>query len=156
LKLGESASRQLPQFEFQPYHYDQQEVRVVAGPEANCFPPHSISQFLISPYKILPESDRMAYRLSSEPLSMKNSHPMISSATALGTIQVPSDGQPIVLMADRQTTGGYPRIANVISADIPLLAQKKAGDTIGFREVKLDEAQQILNDLKRGLCVLSE
>ncbi len=156
LSIGSSDHKLIQFTEPEPYVYQRQEIRVMAGPEASAFKTHALSHFLNTAYKILPESDRMAYRLSGETLELKRAQSMISSGTSLGTIQVPADGQPIVLMADRQTTGGYPRIANVIAADIPLLAQKKAGDLIHFREVRLAEAQELLNELKRGLHDLSE
>ena len=75
---------------------------------------------------------------------------MISEATSFGTIQVPSGGQPIVLMADRQTTGGYPKIAHVAAVDLPLLAQMLPGDSVRFEPVSLEQAQ--LLDQKRELA----
>ena len=86
---------------------------------------------------------RQGYRLDGPGLALAAPLEMISEAVAFGTVQVPPDGQPIVLMADRQTTGGYPKIASVASVDLPLLAQRVPGETLRFERVTLDEAQAL-------------
>ncbi|MEW9699738.1 biotin-dependent carboxyltransferase family protein [Paenibacillus sp. SI8] len=121
-------------------------VRIVRGREAAWFTAESMEELLAGSYEVTPHSDRMGYRLGGGELKLGNgfSSEMISDAVAQGTIQVPPSGQPILLMADCQTTGGYPRIGQVISADLPLVAQIKPGGRIRFREVSLREAQEEL------------
>ncbi|PVZ25205.1 antagonist of KipI [Clostridium thermopalmarium DSM 5974] len=92
---------------------------------------------------ITPQSDRMGYRLKGKMLTLKEPLEMISEAVSLGTVQVPPDGNPIILLADRQTTGGYPKLAEIISVDIPIIAQLKPGDNIKFQEVSLEYAQKL-------------
>lgn len=86
----------------------------------------------------------MGYRLRGPLLQKDENKDILSEAVALGTVQVASDGNPVILMADRQTTGGYPRIAQVIQTDIPRLAQLKPGDSLHFEEVTIQEAEELL------------
>ncbi|AMP03495.1 allophanate hydrolase subunit 2 family protein [Collimonas pratensis] len=95
-------------------------------------------------FRISPSSDRMGYRLEGEALHLIQPLELQSEAVSFGTVQVPPDGQPIVLMADRQTTGGYPRIANVAAVDLPRLAQGMAGERIQFEWITLEEAQRLI------------
>ncbi|PAQ13063.1 hypothetical protein CD798_16830 [Bacillaceae bacterium SAOS 7] len=118
-------------------------LRCVEGSEYFYFTAASQQDFWRTPYKITPESDRMGFRLDGARLEMSESKEMISEAVAMGTIQVPASGQPIILMADRQTTGGYPKIANVTTVDIPSLAQKIPGAEVYFQYATLEEAQQL-------------
>ncbi len=115
-------------------------MRVVLGPQDDVFTPETIRRFLSERWTISPQSDRMAYRLSGAALSHAEGHDIVSDGVALGAIQVPGDGLPLVLMADRQPTGGYPKIATVIGADLGRLAQLRPGDTLSFAAVSLDEA----------------
>ncbi len=117
-------------------------VRVTAGTELGLFDEASVRRFFGEGFRVLPQSDRMGYRLSGGGLTLKEPVEMISAAVTFGTVQAPMEGGPIVLMADRQTTGGYPRIAQVISVDLPLLAQLNLGDRVRFRPVGLEEAQR--------------
>lgn len=133
-------------------------VRVVQGPEYEQFSAESRQQFLKQPFAITPQSDRMGYRLQGPALARETDVELLSSAVTFGTVQVPPNGQPIILMADRQTTGGYPRIAQVITADFGALAQAVPGQFVRFQEVSLAEAQalylaqeQLLRDLRRGV-----
>jgi len=118
-------------------------VRVLPGPENTLFDKKSLVSFETSEYKIATASNRMGYRM--EGLALQTFHPvnLLSSGIVPGTIQVPPNGQPIVLLADAQTTGGYPRIANVISADLSFLAQQKPGDCLRFRMVTLAQAHDL-------------
>ncbi|MED4906586.1 biotin-dependent carboxyltransferase family protein [Parageobacillus thermoglucosidasius] len=118
-------------------------VRVAEGPEYGMFTAQSQERFFASVYEVTTQSDRMGYRLQGQALERATNHEMISEAVTFGTIQVPASGQPIVLMADCQTTGGYPRIAQVISADLPILAQARPGDYIQFQKVSWQEAQRL-------------
>lgn len=115
-------------------------IRVVLGPQDDCFTPEAIRAFLSERWTISPQSDRMAYRLSGAALSHAEGHDIVSDGVALGAIQVPGDGLPLVLMADRQPTGGYPKIATVIGADLGRLAQLRPGDSLSFAAVSVDEA----------------
>ncbi|QGU94811.1 5-oxoprolinase/urea amidolyase family protein [Clostridium bovifaecis] len=118
-------------------------IRVVKGGEMDYFHKESIKAFFNERFMITSQSDRMGYRLKGEELRLEEPLEMISEAVSLGTIQVPPDGNPILLLADRQTTGGYPKIAQVITADIPLVAQLKPGDSVRFEEVSLERAQRL-------------
>lgn len=126
-------------------------IRVTEGIEYATFTNESIHYFFTSPYKITTQSDRMGYRLQGQALERNTEQEMVSEAVTFGTIQVPKDGQPIILMADRQTTGGYPRIAQVISVDLPILAQARPGDVIQFQKAKFEEAQQLYIEREREM-----
>jgi KipI family sensor histidine kinase inhibitor len=116
-------------------------VRVVLGPHAERFPQSALDTLLGNAYAVGPASDRMGYRLQGPPLARREPADILSQGLPLGGVQVPGDGQPIILLADHQTTGGYPLIATVIRADLPLLAQLAPGDRVRFRAVVVDEAQ---------------
>ncbi|OLU26248.1 carboxylase [Pseudomonas sp. PA15(2017)] len=123
--------------------YEDGPIRVVAGRQWALFQPAAQARFLSSAYRIENDSERMGYRLEGEPIELIEPANLLSEAVVFGTVQVPPNGQPIVLMADRQTTGGYPKIASVISVDLPRLAQKLPGEEIRFEQVSLDRAQQL-------------
>jgi antagonist of KipI len=133
-------------------------IRVISGTHYERFTSESRRAFFDQVFKVTPQSDRMGYRLSGPSLQLSESFEVISEAVALGTIQVPSNGNPIVLLADRQTTGGYPRIGQVATIDISLMAQLKPGDSFRFKEVTVQEAEQLflkreheLNELRTGV-----
>ncbi|WP_341667825.1 5-oxoprolinase subunit C family protein [Alcaligenes sp. SDU_A2] len=118
-------------------------IRVVLDEQAGLFTKESLTLFQTQSYRISPASERMGYRLEGQPLQRNTQQELLSGPTCFGTIQVPNDGQPIVLMADRQTTGGYPRIAQVASVDLALLAQRLPGQTLGFEVITLEQAQAL-------------
>ena len=118
-------------------------VRLIKGQQWNEFTAESCAALLTEPYRVSPDSERMGYRLQGPALLMTTPRQMISEATTFGTIQVPAGGQPIVLMADRQTTGGYPKMAYVASADLPCLAQMGPADTVYFKAITLEQAQEL-------------
>jgi KipI family sensor histidine kinase inhibitor len=118
-------------------------LRVVLGPQADYFTPEGLAAFE-SEYEVTPASDRMGYRLSGPRVAHRDAVEIVSDGVVTGSVQVPGDGQPIVMMADHQTTGGYPKIATVIRADLPLLAQCLPGDRVRFRPVSIAEAQAAL------------
>lgn len=126
-------------------------VRVILGPQDDHFSTEVIETFLDSPYKITAEADRMGYRLEGATLSHNKGPDIISDGIVFGSVQVPGHGSPIVMMADRQTTGGYTKIATVISADLPLLAQMGPGDTIHFQEVTIEEGQDIFAQYEENI-----
>ncbi len=145
------AGRWLPEAGI-PNYSDSPTVRVILGPQDDYFDSHSVHLFLSQEYQVGLLSDRMGLRLQGPSLQHTGAKEIISSGIALGAIQVPPDGQPIILMADRQTAGGYPVIATVIRADIPLLAQCVPGQSrVRFRAVTLDEAQEGYRSLYRNL-----
>lgn len=119
------------------------EARVVLGPQDDCFTAVGIKTFFNSEYKVTVEGDRMGYRLEGPQIQHQEGADIISDGIAIGSIQVPGHGFPIVMMADRQTTGGYTKIATVITPDLPKLAQAKPGDTVVFKAVSLEEAHDI-------------
>ncbi len=116
-------------------------LRVLKGPHAEMFTSAAFDTLLSGRYRITPQSNRMGYRLDGPRLAHRGSADILSDATAIGSIQVPASGQPIVLMADRQTTGGYPKIATVITADIPLAGPLAPGDWVEFKACTGDEAR---------------
>lgn len=131
-----------------------QNIRFIVGTEINKFTIEGISTFLNSEYTVSQQYDRMGYRFQGPKIEHKEDADIISSAICNGAIQVPASGEPIIMLADRQTIGGYTKIANVISVDLPLLGQMKAGDKIRFSEVRLNEAQDLLksqNDKLKNL-----
>ncbi len=115
-------------------------VRFIPGPQFDELSDKSRDAFCSHAFRIASESDRMGFRLTGSPLSLREPREMLSTGVTAGTIQLPSGGAPIVLMADRQTTGGYPRIADVISVDIPVLAQLLPGDNLRFTVTTLASA----------------
>ena len=116
-------------------------IRVVLGPHSDWFSPEIIDVFTTSEYVLADAADRMGYRLAGTRLERARNDELISCGVPLGAIQIPADGQPIVLMADHQTTGGYPIVATVIRADLPALAQCAPGARITFRVIDLAQAQ---------------
>lgn len=115
-------------------------IRVVTGPQADEFS-GSLALLFDSEWRISSASDRMGYRLEGPKLVHDKGHNIVSDGTVNGSIQVPGNGQPIVLMRDRGTTGGYPKIATVIRPDLGLLAQRRAGQTIRFAAISIEDAQ---------------
>jgi antagonist of KipI len=121
-------------------------LRIVRGTDWDSFT-HEAQQSLISTaFTVTPDSDRMGARLEGPELPRFHSGDLLSEAVAPGTLQVPPNGQPIVLLGDCQTIGGYPKIAHVITVDLPIAAQLWPGDTIRFEEVPLAEAQTLLRE----------
>ena len=118
-------------------------IRTLRGPEYDLFTDESKVYFWENEFLISTQSDRMGYRLQGSSLVLKEPVELLSSAVTSGTVQVPSEGNPIILMADHQTTGGYPRLAQVISADLPILAQLAPGKKLRFTEVSLEQAQRL-------------
>ena len=156
LPLGERteniAVREIPR-EIIPRYLSSQTVRIIPGPETRRFELEGIRRFLTNEYIVSDQSDRMGYRLTGLPIVQLSAQAdIVSSGISFGTIQITGDGQPIILMADRQTTGGYTRIANAIKVDHTLLAQLKPGDTIRFMELSLEKAQEMIIARERNLA----
>ncbi|SDW42704.1 biotin-dependent carboxyltransferase family protein [Paenibacillus sp. CF384] len=130
-------------------------LRVMPGAEYGQFREAARTAFMRERYRVAPASDRMGVRLDGPPLQMEDSEELLSHGVIAGTIQVPRGGAPIILGVDCQTTGGYPKLAHVITADLPLLAQCKPGDYITFEEVTLAEAQHLDREQERGMQQLA-
>lgn len=123
-------------------------LRVVFGPQGDSFTQSALDAFLNQPFTVSPEADRMGLRLSGPRLDHAHGFNIVSDGIVTGAIQVPGSGRPIVLLADHQTTGGYPKIATVISADLPAAGRLKPGDEIGFAAVSVAEAQEARRNLE--------
>jgi antagonist of KipI len=128
-------------------------IRVLPGPEAHWWSASRRAQFFLTPFGVSIRRDRMGVRLEGEACAPDLGEPaaMLSEAVGPGVVQVPPDGQPFVLLADAQTTGGYPRIAQVVAVDVPRLAQIPTGQTIHFQEITLDEAERLFFDQEKML-----
>ena len=133
-------SRKLEQEKFDD---DSVKVRVVMGPQDSKFSKQGIETFLSSEYTVTSEFDRMGCRLDGAYIAPKESSDIISDGIAFGSIQVPAHGKPIILLADRQTTGGYAKIATVASVDIPKIVQRKTDHKIRFEAITVQEAQKL-------------
>ncbi len=118
-------------------------ARVIRGPQADRFTDDAWQRLASSPYRLTLESDRMGYRLQGPALTPRTSADIVSDAVSVGSIQVPADGLPILLMADCQTTGGYAKLATMIAADRSLAAQLFPGDSLSFRVVTPDKASEL-------------
>ena len=127
-----------------PAYPAERECRVILGPQDDRFTAEGIRAFLEGPYDVTPQADRMGYRLKGPAITHARGHDIVSDGIPLGGIQVPGEGQPIVLLVDRQTTGGYTKIATVIGVDIGAIGQTRPGQRIRFRRVTLEEAHAAL------------
>ena len=119
-------------------------LHVIMGPQDDMFTEEGIKTFLSETYTVTPEFDRMGCRLDGPEIAHVNGGDIISDGIAFGAVQVPSAGKPIIMLADRQTTGGYTKIATVMTADFRILAQLKAGDKVRFEKISVAAAQEAL------------
>lgn len=140
----------LPVYEANPV------LRATGNLEYNWFSENSRDYIWTEKFKLLPQSDRMGFRLQGATLALGEEREMLSTAVSFGTVQVPPQGHPIILMADAQTTGGYPRIIQVITADLPKLAQVQPGGVITFEDISLEEAQQLYYQQERAVLALKQ
>jgi antagonist of KipI len=129
-------------------------VRVMAGPDIERFEPDALEALVSAPYHVGVDSDRMGFRLEGPVLRHRTKADILSEATPFGTLQVPGSGQPVLLMADRQTTGGYARLATVISADLGVAGQAAPGDVLRFVICDRAEALRALVRRERPLLAL--
>lgn len=132
-----------------PSYGDQIEVRVILGPQADRFTPEGIARFLGEPYEMTVQSERMGARLNGPPITHTRGHDIVSDGIPLGGIQVVGDGQPIILLVDRQSTGGYTKVATACSFDIGRVGQAMPGQRLRFRQVTVVEAHALLRQ-ERG------
>ncbi|AXI10246.1 KipI antagonist [Oceanobacillus zhaokaii] len=138
-----------------PDYRSGRKIRVILGPDVDAFSGESVDRFLSENYKLTTQSDRMGSRLEGPSLSLIRGADIISDAIFPGTIQVPANGQPIILLADRQTTGGYTRIATVITVDLPYVAQMLPGNELGFEAISVEKAQRLYVEQELLLRTLS-
>ncbi|MCX8095455.1 MAG: biotin-dependent carboxyltransferase family protein [Caldisericia bacterium] len=132
--------------------FEKESVKFILGPDNERFEEEELEKFLENYYIVSEKSDRVAIRLDGEPLKLKkDKETIISEGVNLGTIQVPQNGKPIILMKDRPTTGGYPKIGNVIKVDIPILSQKRFGEKIKFKIVSIEEAQKLYFEMEEEI-----
>ncbi len=129
--------------ELDEFNQEDVALRVVMGPQDDRFSRQGIETFLNSEYTVTSDFDRMGCRLEGPYIARKETSDMISDGIAFGSVQVPSHGKPIILLADRQTTGGYPKIATVASVDLPWLVQRKTDHKVRFKAVSVQEAQRL-------------
>ncbi len=142
------AERHLPR----PPAADRSPIRVVPGPQAGHFDAATLAAFLAAEYRVSADADRMGLRLQGPALAHNaRGAEIVSDATVPGSIQVPGNGQPIVLLADGQTAGGYPKIATVVSADLPRLALAPVGAMIRFEAVDVARAETLAREHEAGL-----
>jgi allophanate hydrolase len=131
-----------------------QPIRVVFGPQHKHFTKEALAALLDAEFRVSKDADRMGMRLDGPMLRHRRGWDIVSDAIATGSIQVPGSGQPIVLLADHQTTGGYPKIATVISADLPALAARRPGDVLRFAAVEIEPAEEICREAERDFAKL--
>ena len=129
-------------------------LRVLPGPQDDRFASDALDVLTSALYRVGGESNRMGYRLTGPSIAHRDTADIVSDATPLGALQVPGSGQPVLLMADRQTTGGYAKLATVISADIPVAAQLAPGDLVAFRLCSHADAFAALVARERALLAI--
>ena len=137
-----------------PVHGEEARVHVVLGPQADRFTSEGIDAFLGNPYELLPQSDRMGARLEGAPIAHASGHDIVSDGIAAGSVQVPGNGQPIVLLVDRQSTGGYTKIATVCSFDLGCIGQLRPGQALRFVALDVAQAHERLREWRRMLATV--
>lgn len=125
--------------------------RAILGPQADYFSEGAIETLFETEYTVQPDSDRMGMRLAGPKLDHARGFNIVSDGIAPGSIQVPGNGQPVILLADRQTAGGYPKIATVVSADLPALGRTRIGAKIAFQQVTIEEAHALRRQMIREI-----
>lgn len=143
---SEFVPKRLPKNYTAPLYGGSHRLRVITGPQQDAFERGALSAFLGSRYKVSSQSDRMGYALDGPKIEHRDGADIISDGNPPGAIQVPGDGVPRILLADRGTTGGYTKIATVITSDLSKLAQALPAHAIAFRQVSLQEAQDALRE----------
>jgi biotin-dependent carboxylase-like uncharacterized protein len=142
LKLAEASARGETMLA-DPPRAEKGPLRVVPGPQADLFAPHALDILCNSVWTVARNSDRMGLRFEGPELPHLKGHDILSDGIATGAIQVPGDRRPVLLVADRQTSGGYPKIATVATADLPRAGRLKPGDAVRFSAVSVEEAQKL-------------
>jgi antagonist of KipI len=137
--------------EARPFLAPRRELRITTGPQSSWFGKEEFAKLQRCPYAVLGDSDRRGVRLRGEALTLPPKSQLVTEGISLGAMQVPPDGQPIILFVDQQTTGGYPKVANVIAADLRHLAQLRPRDEVRFRLVTVEEAVGFLRQQEQWL-----
>jgi antagonist of KipI len=153
LKVGKSPSSRARCLRMGALHVlrSSEPVRVTKGAQHEWFSPEVYAKFLSSPHGVSEQSDRAGLRLTGDTIPVREKAQLLTDGIPLGAIQVTSDGQPIILFVDQQTTGGYPKIANVIAADMHRIGQLRPRDQVRFAEVSIAEAVEALRHQERWL-----
>jgi allophanate hydrolase subunit 2 len=128
--------------------------RVILGPQREYFMEEAIATLLGTEFRVSPSADRMGMRLDGPLLQLSRSWDIVSDAIATGAIQVPGSGQPILLLADHQTTGGYPKIATIVSADLPAEGRRRPGDALRFAAVTVEAAEELCRAAEHQIAEL--
>ena len=131
-------------------------IRAIAGPQHDCFAEREVAVFFDSEYTVGPSADRMGMQFTGRALRHRHGFDIPSDGIAPGSIQVPGNGQPVVLLADRQTTGGYPKIATVISADLPALARLPIGAKVTFEAITVEAAEAARREHAADLAAMKD
>ena len=138
--------------ELVPQRLDERPLRVVMGPQFDAFTPEGIAAFFSGVYTVSQQSDRVGHRLEGPPIAHGRGADIVSDGIPFGAVQITGDGQPVILMADRGTTGGYTKIAAVIAVDIPKLTQTLPGNTVTFHAVSVEEAHRLLDEQEEAIA----
>lgn len=133
-----------------PSRKSEEKIAVVLGPQEEYFTEEALSLLLESEFRVSAAADRMGMRLEGPRLSHRDGWDIVSDAIPTGAIQVPGSGQPIVLLADHQTTGGYPKIATIVSADLPVIGRRRPGDRVAFRALGIEAAEALAREARRS------
>lgn len=144
-----------PEHHLPPWRPEDAPIRVVLGPQDDLFPAASVEAFLANAYTVSEEADRMGYRLAGPKIDHLRGYNIVSDGLVAGSVQVPGSGLPIVMMSDHQTTGGYPKIATVVTVDRGRLAQRRPGAGVRFAAVELEEAQALLRKRNAEIASLA-
>jgi biotin-dependent carboxylase-like uncharacterized protein len=139
-----------------PEFYKEYTLRVILGPQDDYFTDEGIEVFLNSEYKITSEADRMGYRLDGPKIKHKTGADIISDGIVFGSVQVPGGGLPIIMMSDRGTTGGYTKIATVITPDLNILAQMQPGTTVRFKKISVYESHNIFKEHEKKITEIRD
>jgi biotin-dependent carboxylase-like uncharacterized protein len=143
LELRAAAVPEGPDRRIIPLRRENAPLRVVLGPQDDCFAPEAVAGFLSASWRVTHRSDRMGTWLEGPPISHLEDHNLVSDGLVPGCIQVPGACQPVVLMMDCQTIGGYPKLATIVTADLGRFAQSRAGSTVSFTAIAIEDAQRL-------------
>ena len=155
LAIGQATERSELRLAAPPPSTAELPIRVVLGPQQDYFTEAAVAALLNAEFHVSPSADRMGMRLDGPLLRHRRGWDIVSDAIATGAIQVPGSGQPILLLADHQTTGGYPKIATVVSADLPVVGRRRPGNALRFAAVGIEEAEQLARDEEQRLAALA-
>jgi allophanate hydrolase len=154
LALKRASEREEQRLPSPPANLSDEPIRAVLGPQHDHFTDEALATLLTGEFHVSKDADRMGMRLDGPPLRHRQGWDIISDAIATGAVQVPGSGRPILLLADHQTTGGYPKIATVISCDLPVVGRRRPGDPLRFAAVTIEEAEQLARDTEAQLAAM--